>query len=900
MDKITQSITLDLVEISHNVVNARQGDRLTRDLIITITNNGKDYEIPESSYVYIRGKRADGESVFYSATIEGTSIVHVNIHDFLLSYSGRCKLDIGIYNRVQSESGNDSDEIASTEPFILYVPEEIFNENDIVESDEGSALSELINSARDEIQEMNELEEEISNSENNRKVNEATRQTNEQTRQTNEQTRINSENIRNSNENTRKANEVIRESQESDRQTNTATAISNAEIATKKANDAADDLQAKLDSHHFVLTEDKGSANGVAELDENGIIISSQLPSYVDDVIEGYFYNSKFYKESTHTTEITGEAGKIYIDLSTEKTYRWSGSTFVVISETLALGETSSTAYRGDRGKIAYEHSQSAHAPSNAEENQNTFSSIIVGDDVISAISKTDVLNLEAGDNITLTPNADTNKITISSDHPSISKSTDSTSTASPSAGDIFTAVDSVTRDENGHVTKINTKTITLPNTSVVVDEALSSTSTNPVQNKVVNSALEEKLPLSGGTMTGVITAKPEMHIDDYSGSLNMNNSDIYGLNSIYTSNASEGADEGIHFYRDSDHVDTLWMANGNMYFVPNRELGTYTNASNSNTVLHSGNYKTYCTPANIGAATSSHTHNYLPLSGGAMGGALTFANDTWNAVGDDVKIGDINHAGTLGVLGNNGNTAIELIDYNEYKKSGSLVGAKWTCTGNETSTISGTLSGAFNGNLSGNASTSSIPLGFSSRSGSAPWGNQTGTYVTDWNDSTGGTIQFRRDNPASGQLSAIIDGYFYQNEGNYRCLDTSDTVSSVTSSSSKVITPAGVRVNCQPVIKYTDVSFEPVLGPDPSSSSVTSNGWVSLTSTGYNKHPFSAQIIKALPQLSWEDNNVTIVDTQLNATYPQVRLRASRQQVYAIIVRFYYTDYKWNNTVDK
>ena len=79
MDKITQSITLDLVEISHNVVNARQGDRLTRDLIITITNNGKDYEIPESSYVYIRGKRADGESVFYSATIEDTSIVHVMI-----------------------------------------------------------------------------------------------------------------------------------------------------------------------------------------------------------------------------------------------------------------------------------------------------------------------------------------------------------------------------------------------------------------------------------------------------------------------------------------------------------------------------------------------------------------------------------------------------------------------------------------------------------------------------------------------------------------------------------------------------------------------------------------------------------------------------------------------------
>ena len=113
----------------------------------------------------------------------------------------------------------------------------------------------------------------------------------------------------------------------------------------------------------------KGANNGVAELDSNGKVPSSQLPSFVDDVIEGYLYNGKFYKESAHTNVINGEPGKIYIDLSTGKTYRWSGSTFVVISDTLALGETSSTAYRGDRGKVAYDHSQSAHAPSNAQAN---------------------------------------------------------------------------------------------------------------------------------------------------------------------------------------------------------------------------------------------------------------------------------------------------------------------------------------------------------------------------------------------------------------------------------------------------------------------------------------------------------------------------------------------------
>lgn len=117
----------------------------------------------------------------------------------------------------------------------------------------------------------------------------------------------------------------------------------------------------------------KGAANGVAELDASGKVPAAQLPSYVDDVIEGYYYNSKFYKDLNHSSEITGETDKIYVCLSSNKTFRYSGTAFVEISASLALGETSSTAYRGDRGKIAYDHSQTAHAPSNAERN------IIVG-----------------------------------------------------------------------------------------------------------------------------------------------------------------------------------------------------------------------------------------------------------------------------------------------------------------------------------------------------------------------------------------------------------------------------------------------------------------------------------------------------------------------------------------
>lgn len=110
----------------------------------------------------------------------------------------------------------------------------------------------------------------------------------------------------------------------------------------------------------------KGSASGLAELDSTGKVPSVQLPSFVDDVIEGYLYSEKLYKESAHTNQITGETGKIYVDLHTEKTYRWSGTAFVVISDTITLGETSTTAYRGDRGKVAYDHSQTAHARTDA------------------------------------------------------------------------------------------------------------------------------------------------------------------------------------------------------------------------------------------------------------------------------------------------------------------------------------------------------------------------------------------------------------------------------------------------------------------------------------------------------------------------------------------------------
>lgn len=93
----------------------------------------------------------------------------------------------------------------------------------------------------------------------------------------------------------------------------------------------------------------KGAKSGVASLDETGKVPSAQLPSYVDDVLEAD--NLEAFPE-------TGESGKIYVTKDTNKTYRWSGSAYVEIAQGVTLGETASTAFAGDKGKVAYDHAQ--------------------------------------------------------------------------------------------------------------------------------------------------------------------------------------------------------------------------------------------------------------------------------------------------------------------------------------------------------------------------------------------------------------------------------------------------------------------------------------------------------------------------------------------------------------
>ena len=113
---------------------------------------------------------------------------------------------------------------------------------------------------------------------------------------------------------------------------------------TRKVNNKAlsEDITLTASDLSAIPASAKGTANGVATLGADGLVPSAQLPSYVDDVLEGYLYNAKFYQESAHTTEMQGESGKIYVDITNAAepiSYRYSGSVYskIVSNDAVAL-----------------------------------------------------------------------------------------------------------------------------------------------------------------------------------------------------------------------------------------------------------------------------------------------------------------------------------------------------------------------------------------------------------------------------------------------------------------------------------------------------------------------------------------------------------------------------------
>lgn len=142
------------------------------------------------------------------------------------------------------------------------------------------------------------------------------------------------------------------------------------EVSDRTAADTALDtkLQANIDAleaKHDAFVATKGKANGFASLDANGTVPANQLPSYVDDIIDVYatydksatgeLTNIKLYSDAAHQNAITGEAGKIYINITNGEPpyqFRWTGTIFArADAQVLILGQITGTAYDGGKGR---------------------------------------------------------------------------------------------------------------------------------------------------------------------------------------------------------------------------------------------------------------------------------------------------------------------------------------------------------------------------------------------------------------------------------------------------------------------------------------------------------------------------------------------------------------------
>ncbi len=572
MNKITQQLSLDLVEMSHNIINARQNDRLTRDINITITNNGQEYELPETAFAYLRGRRTDGKPIFYNVEITDRKkgLLHAELHNYVLCCPGRCKLDIGVYNRIQTENEiqkdnktpNEEEEIASTNSFILYIPAEVFDEVDVVESDEGSTLAQLINSAREEIDEMNALEETVSNNELQRTANESVRISNEENRQRQENQRQEDTRtaIRNINAAIQSANHAT---------DNANSAAESANNAATNANDKATDLQNKLDSHHFVLTEDKDVAGGVPGLDTN-----TKIPS------------DKLYQATTTSKGITQLTNSV-------------------------TSNSVSTAATANSVKTAYDKAVSVDGELKSHNSSNNCHNDIRN--LISAL--TTRLN-------TLADSDDTTLDQLSEIVAYIKNNKD--------------LIDGITRN------KVNVADIIDNLVSTAVNKPLSAK-----QGKILKDLIDEKssanhthsyLPLSGGVITKTYANYGDHHLQV--------------RNSTYPN-------AGVDLFVD--------IEGGNI------ELKTTDNSIKYEIDTYRDGLRLYQNHNGAIATFLYISNNIMNLLNASFSGSVAFPNNSWINIGDDIVIGDRNHAGALVLKGINGDTGLVFMKKGDESISGSL-----------------------------------------------------------------------------------------------------------------------------------------------------------------------------------------------------------------------------------
>ena len=299
--------------------------------------------------------------------------------------------------RLASESDRESAEINSTTAETKRVNNEntrITSENKRISAEKSRVTAETTRANAESTR--NTSETGRINAENQRVTDEINRVNAEnqriaaeETRVQAEQDRVNAEEIRKKSEINRTTAETNRVTAETKRENDFSTSKTAVDIATDNANRAASEadeatenanaalntmnnavsrietdinnIKTLINSDTTLKKDDMGVASGVATLDTSGKVPASQLPSFVDDVLEGNAQGvvvdattgsrtATGFVLTGETKVCTPEAGKIYLDVSNNASYRWGGSLYVTIGSSVSLGTTSTTAFPGNRG----------------------------------------------------------------------------------------------------------------------------------------------------------------------------------------------------------------------------------------------------------------------------------------------------------------------------------------------------------------------------------------------------------------------------------------------------------------------------------------------------------------------------------------------------------------------
>lgn len=347
------AITIDFYTDSYVTLRSKQLDT-ARYLVVTCTEYGIPKNIPLDWKPYFRLLKPDETMVYNSSghcqIIEDGRVL-VKLSEQTLKATGNASADLQFVT--------PENQIYSTKNFHLIISPTSCNTKDIISSNEFDALNKMVMEEAVRVETMKNLEENVTTQETLRQSNEAVRQTNEGHRVIAEEERETDTTLAVTQANHAAASANGSASNAENAAHHASSAAEHASTATQTANTVVEVMRSLIADENIVHTSEKGISGGIATLDENGNIPSSQLPGFVDDVLDGSYDQEHDLFLDPEGTPYVPESGKIYVDTEKRITYRWSGSTFVDIGSSLALGTTSSSAFPGDRG-ISLEERASA------------------------------------------------------------------------------------------------------------------------------------------------------------------------------------------------------------------------------------------------------------------------------------------------------------------------------------------------------------------------------------------------------------------------------------------------------------------------------------------------------------------------------------------------------------